>query len=111
MIEINGKHYPLWSQFVEQKEKWIDGILEDLDGCPQTKITDIELSPNGKDSAFFSVIGEDYTCGFDVEYGGIDGRGEKGWLTFNNVVIGHSWRIKSAQQVTEADTAKSRRAA
>lgn len=106
MIEINGKYYPLWSQFVEQKEKWIDGILEDLSCCIQTKITDIKLSPNNKDSAFFSVIGEDYTCGFDVKYGDIDGNGESGWLTFNNVVIRHSWRIKSVQQVTEADTTK-----
>ena len=53
MITINGKQYPLWSQFVEQKDRWIGGVLEELDshdpvdkmfGCDKggiTKITDI----------------------------------------------------------------------
>lgn len=102
MIEINGKHYLLWSKFVERKNEWIGGILEDLDGCPPTKITDIELIPNGKDSAFFRVKGEDYDCGFDVKYGGVDGRGEKRWLTFSGYG-GHFWRIKSVQPVNAVD--------
>ena len=31
MIEVNGKVYPLWGQFIERKDEWIGGILEDLD--------------------------------------------------------------------------------
>ena len=32
VTEINGKTYPLWSQFVDKKDEWIGGILEDYDG-------------------------------------------------------------------------------
>lgn len=91
---INGKYYPLWSQFVEKKNKFIGGILEDLDmGMSQkTEITDITLEANGEDSAFFSVEGKDFGCGFDVSVGGITA-GEKGRLTFSGYG-GHTWRIK-----------------
>lgn len=58
----------------------------------QTKITDITLSPNGKDSAFFEVKGKDFGCGFDVHHGGII-PGEEGWLTFSGYG-GHTFRIK-----------------
>lgn len=100
-LVINGKEYPLWSQFVEEKEKWIDGTLQDfgdgLDyhmGCGkmETKITDIQLLPNGDDSAMFEISGKDFSCGFDVGHGGITA-GEDGWLTFNGYG-GHEWRIK-----------------
>ena len=101
MIIVNGREYPLWSQFVEGKEKWIGGTLEDrgdsmdralgLEGGG-TEITDITLEPNGKDSAAFSVDGKDFSCGGDVGYLGITG-GEKGWITFSGYG-GHTWRIK-----------------
>ena len=67
MITINGKQYPMWSQFIERKDEWIGGILQEMeDSWPQitdgpskgTKITDITLEPNGEDSAYFSVEGE-----------------------------------------------------
>ena len=29
-MEVNGKEYPLWSQFIERKGEWIGGILSDL---------------------------------------------------------------------------------
>ncbi len=95
MIEINGKYYPLWSQFVERKDEWIGGVLEDHDMelCMKTVITDIVLKPNGDDSAFFSVEGKDFTCGFDVSVGGIGGEQEEPWLTFSGYA-GHRWRIK-----------------
>ena len=95
-MEVNGKEYPMWGQFVENKQKWIGGTLEDHDMgiCVKTKITNITLTPNGDDSAFFSVDGEDFNCGFDVRYGGIQ-VGEKGWLTFRGYG-GHSWRIKAS---------------
>lgn len=93
---VNGKEYPMWSQFVEKKEEWIDGGLQDLDttfgDIPETTITDIQLLPNGKDSAMFEVVGEDYSCAFDVQYGGITA-GEDGWITFSGYG-GHTWRIK-----------------
>ena len=47
-----------------------------------TKITGITLKPNGNDSAFFSVEGEDFGCGFDVADGGLVG-GDAGWMSFS----------------------------
>lgn len=99
---VNGRQYPLWSQFVAKQSEWVGDTLQDfgdaldraitgLDSMT-TKITGITLEPNGKDSAYFSVCGTDFTCGFDVEYGGIVG-GEEGWLTFHGYG-GHKWRIK-----------------
>lgn len=104
MKEVNGKTYPLWGQFVDRKAEWIGGILQDLD-LPldeemMTKIIDITLEPNGKDSAFFSVEGEEFTCGFDVRHGGIGGDQEEGWLTFSGYG-GHKWRIKENKKNDE----------
>lgn len=104
MITINGYDYPLWSQFVEGKEKFVGGTLEDF-GDPmdrhmgfkaaKTEITDITLLPNGNNSAMFSVVGKDFTCGFDVHVGGVTA-GEEGWITFSGYG-GHEWRIKSSK--------------
>lgn len=95
MKEVNGKVYPMWQQFIDMKDKFIGGVLEDHDMgmYAKTKITDITLEPNGKTSAFFSVEGEDFGCGFDVEVGGI-GSGDEGWVTFYGYG-GHKWRIKT----------------
>ena len=102
---VNGKEYPLWSQFVEKQDEWIGGILhEEGDSMDKamglepmtTAITGIELKANGEDSAFFEVIGEDFSCGFDVRHGGIGGRQEEGWLTFSGY-MGHMWRIKKKE--------------
>ena len=105
---VNGKEYPLWSQFVERKEEWIGGTLQDFGDTMDiamgynggvTEITDITLEPNGKDSTFFSVHGKDFGCGFDVEVGGVTGMDELAhfdtglWLTFRGYG-GHKWRIK-----------------
>jgi hypothetical protein len=75
MEKINGKHYPLWSQFVERKDEWIGGKLvnEDMGLVAETTITDIELVPNGEESAFFRICGKDFNYGFDVHYGGVSG--------------------------------------
>ncbi len=103
-MEVNGKVYPMWGQFVEKQQEWIGGILDDsgdnfdraMGSEPiQTEITGIELRPNGDDSAFFQVIGKDFDCGFDVQYGGIVA-GEDGWITFSGYG-GHTWRIKQPQ--------------
>lgn len=97
---VNGKEYPFWGQFVEQKARFIGGVLEDLDDDPMivndgstTIITDILLEPNGKDSAYFRVTGREYECGFDVSVGRIGGRGEPGWVTLTGYG-GHTWRFK-----------------
>ena len=91
----------MWGQFVEKQDKWIGGILNDggdlfdkkLGFDPlTTKITSITLEPNGEDSAFFSVNGEKFSCGFDVRHGGIS-PGEEGWITFSEY-CDHTWRIK-----------------
>lgn len=91
---VNGREYPFWSQFVEGQEKFVGGTLQDLDMgmCMETEITGITLKPNGKTSAFFSVNGKSFSCGFDVGVGGVTG-GEPGWLTFCGYG-GHTWRIK-----------------
>lgn len=96
-LVVNGKHYPLWSQFITGKEKWVGGTLQDLDGMSPVKITDITLKPNGETSAYFAVEGTDYTCGFDVQYGGIV-PGEDGWLTFSGYG-GHTWRIQEHKPI------------
>ena len=104
-MEVNGKEYPMWSQFVEKQDEWVGGTLQDSGdsfdksmglGELTTKILGIELKPNGDDSAFFSVIGEDYSCGFDVQFGGVTA-GEEGWITFRGY-IGHTWRIKKPEK-------------
>jgi hypothetical protein len=104
MKEINGRTYPLWEQFVERQSEWVGGTLQDFGDSMDkaiglsdsngmsTTILGIELFPNGKDSAFFNVIGKQFDCGFDTESGGI-GIGEEGWITFHGYG-GHSWRIK-----------------
>lgn len=95
MIEVNGKTYPLWDQFIERQAEWIGGVLEEL--CPDpmaTEITSIELRANGSDSAFFEIRGKDFSCGFDVRYGGIAGKAsEKPWLLFSGYGD-HQFRIK-----------------
>lgn len=73
---VNGKVYPMWGQFVMQKEDWIGGDLVEHDSILyrdiDTKIKDIALEPNGE-SAMFCVIGEDFTFKTDVKYLGIGG--------------------------------------
>ena len=29
-MEVNGKVYPMWGQFVQKQEQWIGGTMEDL---------------------------------------------------------------------------------
>lgn len=96
-LVINGREYPLWSQFVHRKADWIGGLLEDFgeySSTPKyrTTITDVKLEPNGKDSAFFEVTGKDFSCSFDVHYGGVMA-GEAGYITFSGF-HNHTWRIK-----------------
>ena len=83
---VNGREYPMWSQFIERKEEHIGKDLEEFEGdeMSSTKITDLTLLPNGNDSAMFTVEGEDFSCGFDVRNGGI-AAGEEGCLTFQSV--------------------------
>ena len=100
---INGRKYTLWNQFVDKKNEYIGGILEDHDNDPlckpgigKTVITDIRLEPNGESSAYFSVDGKDFGCGFDVRVGGIDGSfsdAKNGWIGFRGYG-GHQWRIQ-----------------
>lgn len=97
MIEVNGKIYPLWSQFVERKKEWIGGRLESFENGEwhKTVVADIQLLPNGKDSAMFIVGGKDFTCSFDVSVGGVMA-GEEGWITFCGYG-GHEWRIRQTE--------------
>lgn len=104
-MKVNGKNYPLWGQFVDRKEEWIGGILEDFGDSIDShmgfngakgEIADIVLDPNGDTSAYFQVLTADgWGCGFDVSCGVISGdpKNEKGWITFHGYG-GHKWRIK-----------------
>ena len=64
----------MWGQFVERKEEWIGGKLIEVDGdrTYESEITDIDLTPNGEDSAYFKIHAVGGGCGFDVGHGGID---------------------------------------
>lgn len=103
MEPVNGKVYPMWGQFLDRKEEWIGGTLEDHGDSMDrqmkmpvmsTKITDIQIRPNGKDSAMFGVIGEHFECASDVRYLGVTA-GEEGWITLSGM-FGHIWRFKKA---------------
>lgn len=61
MIEVNGKVYPFWGQFIEKKDGFIGCELEDFGDSMdraiglkpmKTIVTDITLKPNGEKSAF-----------------------------------------------------------
>lgn len=97
-MEVNGKFYSMWGQFVEKKDKFIGGILEDYDmGVhKKTEITDIILKPNGDNSAYFLVSGKDFSCGSDVSCLGVIS-GESGWVTFSGYGD-YTWRIKEKGQ-------------
>ena len=88
---VNGREYPLWSQFVERKDEYINKTLFDYDSERSTNIVSITLTPNGKDSAFFSIEGKDFNCGFDVQYGGINPEND-GLITFFGYG-GHKFKI------------------
>ena len=94
-LVVNGKYYPLWSQFIEKKLEWVGADLFDYDmGLhAQTKIKDIELRANGKDSAYFEVVGEDFSCGFDVQHGGVGGQSKTGKGISFCGYGGHQWEI------------------
>lgn len=104
---VNGKEYPMWSQFVDRKEEWVGGLMRDYgdsmdrhvfdNKVVETTITDIELIPNGEHSAFFRVCGENFDCGFDVKVGGIASVMDESWLTFSGY-MGHKWQIKKKNQ-------------
>lgn len=71
MNPINGKRYPLWEQFVDKKEEWIGGTMQEFDShcgpAPKEIIKDVRLEANGKDSAMLHFDGETYTWATDVE--------------------------------------------
>lgn len=94
---VNGKYYPMWSQFVTKKDNFIGRKLTDYDHGESfsTEITGVTLEPNGKDSAYFLVVGKEFSCGFDVRHGGIDGsRCKDGILAFYGYG-GHVWEIET----------------
>lgn len=107
-MEVNGKVYPMWGQFVAKESEFIGGTLEDFGDSMDrimgakpmsTEITGVRLKPNGKDSAFFEVSGKLFTCGFDVQYGGVIA-GQAGWITFSGYG-GAQWRIRTADNSSE----------
>lgn len=101
-LYINGKFYPLWEKFVFQKSDMIGAPIEDLDamdmgdGEAKSRVSDVHLEPNGKDSAilvFKTVDGWDAAC--DVKYLSVGGAGEPGWLHFYGY---GGWHIRVGQK-------------
>ncbi len=109
-MKVNGKTYPMWGKFVKRKNEWIGGALKEINTdriCGpvgetyETKITDIELVPNGKESAFFRVKGEDFSCGFDVGSGGVCGENwGEGWI-----VLGTTGQFSIKFGIRQTETA------
>lgn len=77
----------MWEQFVQEKEKWIGGIVEEFADMfspgATTEITDITITQDNYGSHMFSVHGKDFNETFNVKYGGIGGKQTDGWLTFS----------------------------
>lgn len=71
---VLGRTYSLWPQIVAKKSYYIGGVLEDYSEQPsaRTKIKDITFG-EFCGSPSFQVIGEDFDCGFNVEFGGVNG--------------------------------------
>lgn len=101
-IVINGRYYPLWEQFVLNKERWIGGeLVEYSDGPMPMKpvtatITDIRLEENGPESAMFSVDGEPFGCSCDVRHLAVDsevGNASESRIGFQGYG-GHTWSIQ-----------------
>ena len=95
---VNGREYPMWGQFVENKENFIGQEVQNIDmGMTSSMIvTDIRLEPNGEDSAKFVIEGDTNTWFSDIHYIGI-GAGEEGWITFSTTYVG-DFRIKNKEQ-------------
>jgi len=107
---VNGKFYPLWEQFVGQSDDWAGGTLTDFGDsfdkrvgleCLQTTIKYIELVPNGQESAMFNIVGEDFTCGFDVKHGGVSPYGVGMGMTFRGYG-GHEFHIQKKEKEVAA---------
>lgn len=99
-MEVNGKEYLMWGQFVNRKEEWVGGVLQDLYGeTSETEIIDITLKPIGDTDAFFSVQGKDFKCGGSTDCLGVIGvtGGDKGWITLMGYA-GHTWRFKQKKE-------------
>ena len=93
-MKVCGKEYSLWPQFVERKDEFIGGKLEDLSESPaaETEITDITFADAS--GPVFCIHGKDFDCSFNVNYGFIAANGApvKGQLTFGTR-FGMTFRI------------------
>lgn len=67
---VNGRYYPMWSGFIDKKSQWKRIINVDMGMEAVAELLDIELRPNGEDSAFVTFIvkykGEREEWGADV---------------------------------------------
>jgi hypothetical protein len=86
----------MWKEIVEQKEKWIGGILEEFPDPPfseslQTVIQNIKLFDEDGDTILMFECADFDEC-FNIKYGGVVA-GEEGWITFS-VMYCPGFRIK-----------------
>lgn len=74
----NGKHYPMWGSIVDAQAKFIGGKLTDLDAGASTEITGLSLEEMSG-SVIFWMLGKDFDCSVNVEYGGVRGHSPAGF--------------------------------
>jgi hypothetical protein len=69
----------IWARMAERSDEWVGGTLIDCDNDPlvdtpeggfRTRITGLTWKPNG-DSMYFTVEGEDFSCGADRRWLGV----------------------------------------
>ena len=93
MKPINGKVYPMWSQFCGPNTKWVGGLIYDHDmgDCIKKPLKEIRLEPNGNESAMLVFdIGESDPWFSDVKaIGRIEGKGPNGGLLLGRTYGGH----------------------
>jgi len=104
--ELDLTKYSNLTEIAENQEKYIGWIMEDsgdsmdrrMGAKPMaTKVKGIEFELNeNKTGASFSVIGEEFTCSFNVEYGYLSHKDDEE-LIFRGYG-GHEWRIYNHNQ-------------
>jgi hypothetical protein len=76
----------IWEQIVDNKSKYIGKKLVDTDMgiYSETEITDIKFEDN-PDNCYFTIVGKEFSCGFDIKYGGISEGNNDAMISFSSV--------------------------
>ena len=115
MNDTDQQSCPFWIRLLAEAEEWKGGSLQvagsDFSRARfpnvypiTTKVTAIKFEALKDGSGFFSVEGEDFSCGFNNHQGDIT-KGEEGWITFKSAG-GWRWRIKKPEKKEETGRLK-----